>query len=85
MITEETPALVELLGESNVEKLRDKITCALIDEIESEINENYLLDFDNIRDSINSMINGILSSLKKKYKIELTEIIEAKFREELMR
>ena len=84
MITEETPALVELLGESNVEKLRDKITCALIDEIESEINENYLLDFDNIRDSINSMVNGILSSLKK-YKIELTEIIEAKFREELMR
>lgn len=72
--------IAKLLGEENVQKLRDSITDALIERCKDELNDmsvwviDYELLFDEIQDEVRSIIK---EKITKKY----IEMAEGKFSE----
>jgi hypothetical protein len=61
--------LMELLGEENNKKIKDKVTQFIIDAVKEDINDydrqNYILDPDEIIDFVNECKNEAFKRIKE--------------------
>ena len=77
---EELSKIAKLLGEDNEKKLKDGITDLILEEIESDLENNsfYLIDFDEMLDEIRDEIKN---ELKSKVRSRYMKLAEEKFSE----
>lgn len=72
----DSDALISLLGEKNVEIIKNTITDAIINNIEESIEKEYLV----LPSEIDSMMNDIFEEMKEELMQEYREAIKKKMK-----
>lgn len=73
-------SLIDLLG-NEADRVKAAIADALIDNIESSVNEYYLVDVNKIMSQITDLVTECYEEVKERYKQKITKIFEDKFEE----
>lgn len=73
----EVTTILEFLGEENQKKIKDRMTDAIIDNLEESINDEWFVCPSTIHD----LMEELFMQIFKKHKKELNQAMEAKFRE----
>ena len=77
----ETTALLHLLGEDNVEKIKSAFTEALIDNIQDSVEQRWYVSPPDIEEMLNDMCDSVAKKLVKEYKSKVEQIYRKRFDE----
>ena len=69
---------ISILGSDNIEKIKNFLTELIIDDMRESCKSEWFVLPSQFDDMFNSMCEEVMVKLKKKYKKELTEVIEQK-------
>lgn len=74
------PGLVALLGENNVQRLQDEITELMISQIQEDMREVYLFNFNELIEDIEKEVRADLrAKVAARYKVMVDQYVDKMF------
>ena len=72
------PAIIDLLGEENAQKIKDAITDAIIGEIEERFENSWIVDVEELNDYFTGLADEVKEEVAKEFEEKLKTAMKTK-------